>query len=766
MSEIKIISVEIENFRQYYGNSKIDFISRDEGFTVIFGYNGEGKSNFLNAVNWCLYGNEIHGSGDTTTDAGHTENKTLPAINNSCIAETKDGTVANVKVDVWLQIGTTVYSIIRTLKILKHRIETRKLSSGREEAIMVDVDGVRVPKGCEILEAKFSVLEKKEGASDFSDTLRFSAPENMVKEILPNDLSEYFLLDGEFMEKLWKSNKPIRDGIERISQLHLISGASKHIQANLMIPGKGYSKDTNDLTDKMRAFDRKITSKDESGNESFSDEERYKVDPEEDTVNYHSTGEPRLQDIDDDIDRINKRLIDLSDEIRRLNLSGQEKLKEEKAELEKKCEELETKYKDANKTFLFNLTKYGPQLILKNAIKEGLELIEEEIAIGGLPVKYKRLFADSLLDSKTCVCHESLEPGDERTKHVEKFKEGLIGKEELDDVALLGDEAKRFFLDKYDEYCLDRFGTPRKNVSKLKKEYDELDQKLAGVLTKISSAGGEEGETLIQEQRDLQEEIKKLNEWKTDTIIEIKDAKRQRGDVKRQLQKALKLNDKAKKAVHELKIWDRTVILLEKLLDSLKESVRVNVQEKTWENYHNLLANPSEFEEFSIEPDYTVHLIDKFGNNKAGNLSAGQSLLMTIAFVAAIREPTGYKFPLIVDSPSGKIDGPNSHNIGMRLPYFLPDAQLTLLVTNKEYTDFISPVPEIPDLPNTPVCKLFDSDGTCEHCKKSFGNLKMQHWKIVKDRTEGTGNSEIKPAKLEYIDKDESHRGWTVIVNE
>ena len=42
----------------------------------------------------------------------------------------------------------------------------------------------------------------------------------------------------------------------------------------------------------------------------------------------------------------------------------------------------------------------------------------------------------------------------------------------------------------------------------------------------------------------------------------------------------------------------------------------------------------------------------------------------------------------------------------------------------------------------------------------------MQHWKIVKDRTEGTGNSEIKPAKLEYIDIDESHRGWTVIVNE
>ena len=591
----------------------------------------------------------------------------------------------------------------------------------------------------------------------------------MVKEILPSQLSQYFLLDGEFMEYLWKSNKNIREGIEQISQLHLISGASEHIQRNMMIPSKGYSKDTNDLTDNMRAFDRIITSKDQDGNEDFSDEPRYKVDPEEGDTYYHSTGEPRQKDIDEDIDTANDRLIHLSDEIRKLNISGQDKLKEEFTELEKKCEGLRKDYEAAGNTFIFNLIKYGPQLMLKDAIKNSIEIIEKEIAIGGLPVKYKRLFADSLLDSGECVCHESLEPGHERTKHVEKFKEGLIGKEELDDVAVLGDNYKRFFLNKYDEFCLDTFGTPRKNHSDLLSEYNKQDQKLAGVKTKISSAGGDEGERLIEDQRNLQDELKKLNEWKTNTKIEIEGAKAKRGDIKRQLEKALKSNNKAKKAAHDMAVWDRVAILLEKLLDSLKDSVRESVQDETWKNYQSLLANDSEFENFSIDPDYTVHLNDKFGNNKVRNLSAGQSLLMTIAFVAAIREPTGYKFPLIVDSPSGKIDGPNSHNIGMCLPYFLPDAQLALLVTNKEYTDYISPDPRTPKLPNTPVCKLFDSDGVCEHCNKPFGNIELQNWKIVKDddkKSENVGNSEIKPAKLEFIDTDEEHRGWTVVVNE
>jgi hypothetical protein len=182
-----------------------------------------------------------------------------------------------------------------------------------------------------------------------------------------------------------------------------------------------------------------------------------------------------------------------------------------------------------------------------------------------------------------------------------------------------------------------------------------------------------------------------------------------------------------------------------------------------------LLSNPSEFVSFDIEPDYTVHLNDRFGNNKVRNLSAGQSLLMTLAFVAAIREPTGYKFPLIVDSPSGKIDGPNGHNIGMCLPFFLPDAQLVLLVTNKEYTDYIAPVERTPNLPNMPVCKLLDSDGMCKHCNKPFGNIKLQNWKIVKDDDEtsvNVGNSEIKSAKLDFVDTDEDHRGWRVITNE
>ena len=85
--DIKLVSVEIQNYRQYYGNHKINFASREEGFTVIMGKNGEGKSNLLNAINWCLYEGEPHGIGDDVSEH-ESENKSLSIIKNRYIKET------------------------------------------------------------------------------------------------------------------------------------------------------------------------------------------------------------------------------------------------------------------------------------------------------------------------------------------------------------------------------------------------------------------------------------------------------------------------------------------------------------------------------------------------------------------------------------------------------------------------------------------------------------------------------------------------------
>tara|TARA_Y100000590_G_scaffold242938_1_gene273046 strand:- start:715 stop:2997 length:2283 start_codon:yes stop_codon:yes gene_type:complete len=760
MSEnIRLVSVEIENYRQYYGNHKVNFASRDEGFTVIMGKNGEGKSNLLNAINWCLYEQEPHGIGDDLTEH-ESENKSLSIINNRYIKEINPETRADLKVDIWIQKGDTVYSITRTVGILKHELETKTLSSGKEEILLKnDSMGFRVPKGCERLEAPFSnfvVTKKGPHDTDFTDTLRWGTPENMVREILPKSLSKYFLLDGEFLEAFWRKNRNIKEGIEQISQLHLITGALENIQTHMMIPSKGFSKDTDEMTSKIREYDRHEKSRDTDGNESWTDEPRYKNDPSLEDTYYHSTGQPRIDDLDEDIEKMNEELIKISEEIKSSGFLVKESLKEKYAELETKLGDLEKDVNTKADTFVYNLIKKGPQIMLKKAIEASVGIIDKEITAGGLPVKYKRLFADSLLTSKKCVCGEPLEPGHERTGNVETFKEGLKGKEQNDDVAVLSDEYKRYFLNEYETFCNSHFAKLRLEHANLKQEYEDLDKEFTEIKNKLKKAGGEDGEKLIDKQRYLQEQIKTLTEWKTTSVLQLKESNKNRGQVQFELKKALEKNSKAAKVAYQLKIWDQIATKLQKTYDDLKDEIREGVADATWRNYKSLLANPSEFDKLEIEPDYTVHLLDKAGFNKAKNLSAGQSLLLTLSFVAAIREPTGYKFPLIVDSPAGKVDGPNTHNIGKCLPDFLPDAQLILLATNKEYTDFISPDPDYPGMDTSPVCKLFEE------------KVKVQHFKIQKEKdaeNENVGNSTILPAELKFQDGEEQ-RGWMVIANE
>ena len=60
---MKLISLRVKDFRRFYGDQEIKFSSDPKKtFTIIHAENGTGKSNLLNAINWCLYGELVKGT--------------------------------------------------------------------------------------------------------------------------------------------------------------------------------------------------------------------------------------------------------------------------------------------------------------------------------------------------------------------------------------------------------------------------------------------------------------------------------------------------------------------------------------------------------------------------------------------------------------------------------------------------------------------------------------------------------------------------------
>ncbi|MEN6291761.1 MAG: AAA family ATPase, partial [Methanobacterium sp.] len=117
-------TIKIKNFRQYQQEEIEIAGSKDEkNFTIIQGMNGAGKSNFLNAMTWCLYGEEHHKVA---------KYEGLPLLNTVTHNDLEVGEICEVKVEMKMCDN-------ENLMFFSRKIEFKKLKNG-------DVKVLRYPE--------------------------------------------------------------------------------------------------------------------------------------------------------------------------------------------------------------------------------------------------------------------------------------------------------------------------------------------------------------------------------------------------------------------------------------------------------------------------------------------------------------------------------------------------------------------------------------------------------------------------------------------
>ena len=173
-----IKSIEIENFLSYYNANKFDF---GDGPTLIIGQNRTGKSKLFDAINWAFYDkayNTDFERWDTTKDWKE------QLVNNYAKSLCKIGDSVNTSVVITFEDETG------NRFVLTKGYRIKKKSA-------VDWDAPRT--------ATLNLNKKDHLSNNSSDTWDLEA-EDLIKNIFPENLSKYFLFQGENISQIMSLN--------------------------------------------------------------------------------------------------------------------------------------------------------------------------------------------------------------------------------------------------------------------------------------------------------------------------------------------------------------------------------------------------------------------------------------------------------------------------------------------------------------------------------------------------------------------------------
>lgn len=189
-----IKSLFIKNFRQFLGETEIEFsCDKFKNVTVILGDNTFGKTTLLQTFNWCLYDFVVFDK-DSNPEF---------LLNLELATKMIKGSSEDVEVRLILIHNKTEYTIVRT----QNYFWTDK--------------GVRSGK------SQVSISYKAIG-SDGQTDIREQYIANLIDEILPKSLSNYFFFDTERVRDV-SNRQDVTESVKGLLGLTALDNALKHL---------------------------------------------------------------------------------------------------------------------------------------------------------------------------------------------------------------------------------------------------------------------------------------------------------------------------------------------------------------------------------------------------------------------------------------------------------------------------------------------------------------------------------------------------------
>jgi len=372
---------------------------------------------------------------------------------------------------------------------------------------------------------------------------------------------------------------------------------------------------------------------------------------------------------------ISKKLKELSSEQVKQIAGKREQLKQNKDKLEDKIDQEKEEIHQ-------NIVENAPIIYGYKALVETNYLIGDDESI---PPKYKRSFLKNLLKEKVCICGINLETNKDCRKTLEKLLNecpeysdisGEIIEITANNKALINDI--NIFSKKQTQLNL-KYKKLDEERKKIISDIEDIDKKLAG----INDEDIRETENHYQEiERTTRDEYINLGEFNKRLNDEL-DKKR---SLEKELVKELKKKSELKDIETKREFCNFSIETAMTIKNEIMQEIREKIEEKTRQQFAELHYKKEKLEVI-IDKDYIVSVKDQFNMDVIDTLSAGERQLLALSFLAALNNVSGFKAPILIDTPLGRLAGEPKENIANNLPNYLQNRQVTMLVTDQEYTN-------------------------------------------------------------------------------
>lgn len=628
---MKLISIRLLNFRSFYGETpEISLEGYNGQNTIVFhGSNGAGKTTLLNAFTWVLYGK--------FTAAFASEEQ---LVNKRAIAETPPHSKVKCQVKLKWEHDGTLYEFIR-----------------EREALKGEQDHTETQHPLKMMVAK----------DDGTWSMSREHPDDVIANILPASLHQYFFFDGERMEKSVRADKK-----------NEISEATKRMLGVVVL-----ERAFNHLKEAKKRLDEELQLLGDSQLRDFLKKQR-DIEQEQEKC------QQRQEEIVQEIEHQSVFKKEVGEELLKLNVAQERE--EQRQQLEERKKSLLISLKKSKESLKKAISNQGYTALLSSILPHFYNLVDNLKQKGEITPGVSREFISRLLNSQRCICGTELCQGTHSYNAIQSLLDKAKFASLESSVYSLSSQVEA--MEKEQQKFWDTADQEQAEITRLRQEIQNIELKIDEIEDKLRKDPSEEIRGLQKRLDGIEAKISELYKEQGANQQKLQDFKSDLENLERQIKRQQKAEERQVLAQRRISATQDAMERISEVRSRQELQFRQQLERRVQEIFSRISFKPYVPK---ISEKYELNLVETLnGIETPVAASTGENQILSLSFIGAIIEkvrewnqtkmvmlPESNTFPIVMDSPFGSLDENYRRHVAEIIPNIAN--QLVVMATKTQW---------------------------------------------------------------------------------